>query len=83
VVAAWRAGTGKSEAGPGRGVGQRSDAAAAWPRRVRVTRRGTSCARPNRGGGERLTGGPWAQCRVAALTDRWARAAQCVRFNSV
>jgi hypothetical protein len=28
------------------------------------------CGRPNREGGERLTGGPRAQCQATALTDR-------------
>jgi hypothetical protein len=34
-------------------------------------------ARPNKGGGRWLTGGPRPQCRAAALADRWALAAQC------
>jgi hypothetical protein len=48
-----------------------------------ATRRGTSRDRLNRGGAEGLTDGPRPQCREVALADRRARAAQCVRFNSV
>jgi hypothetical protein len=38
-------------------------------RRVRWAR-----GRPNIEGGERMTDGPWAQCRAVALTDRWSPA---------
>jgi hypothetical protein len=47
----------------------------AWPRRA--------AGRTNMGGAEELTGGPRPQCRVAAPTDRRARALHCACFNSV
>jgi hypothetical protein len=71
VVAMCRAGTGKGEGALG----------AVWD--SAATRRGTLCGRSNRGGAEGLTGGPWPQCWSAAPADRWPRAAQCARFNSV